>query len=566
MHDPTEMGIGPASLALIRAAGGEAALRALGERSTRPDPGAAEPAPTAAGIDARLAPLAEAGALVKLLEPEYVDQRFVYDRAVSRLGELGLDAVPLLVESLGAPESSVARGAAAALGAMGEPAMPALLWALRWGNARVRGHTVRAFAELLRVPAPDTGMLTRLARLLAEDDAEEVRIAAIEALAGNDHPVAVEALRRAAAGPGTTLVTVFARAALERLGTPAAQRALDDVRRDRAPVGAPSSPTRVPRVFLSYAREDASTMAEYRRRLEISGFDVWTDSQRLVAGEDWDERLRFAIHSSDFVVALLSDASWDGYQRVEVAEALDRHRRSEGPFLLPVFLSAEAWRAPSTDRPPDLADLHVIIADDDARGWAALYQDLSSASRTLGLELPPRLRSEPRSDLIERDVFAFLVAKNLYSNDHNPRGEPLGDEWEITADGSLAVDVATGLAWTRTPVMASADHVAARRFAAAFVSTAPAYASADFRLPTVEEAMSLMRPARNDEGLHLPPQLSGGNYLLTADTAPAPPEPWFPATAMVWVADFTTTGVHPMPANSAWPVRLVTSTPARSTF
>ena len=585
MADRATPGLGPVSLALIQMVGDSAVLRMLGnlavaERSGRSQSADESPATladavdrglltrTADGVkfrDACLKDLAETSAVAGFLQPEFVDQRFVYDRAIAHLSQIGLGAVPLLVEMLGHQESSVARGASFALGKIGKPAVPALLWAMQWGNARVRVSAIKAFAVMKGAEPLDDDLVVMLARTLAEDDDEVVRMAAVEALSDVDDPLAIEALRRALNAPAGDMTRIFAQQALQRLGTPAARRAIDDAHREPATVGAQPSPTRVPRVFLSYAREDAATMAEYRRRLEVSGFDVWTDSQKLVAGEDWDVRLRFAISSSDFVVALLSAASWDGYQRVEVEEALARQRQSKANFLLPLFLSREEWAIGSAHWPPGLTDAHAIIADDYAQGWSRLYKDLGTATRQLGLTLPPRLRSEPRTDLTQRDLFQFVIERNLYSQDHNPNGKPLGDEWELVADDSLAVDLATGLTWTRTPVVPSADYISARRIPETFTNRSAAYASASFRLPTVEEAMSLMRPQLNDDRVHLPPHLSGDSYMLTCDTAPAPAENYFRGSSMVWVADFSTTGLHPMPLDSVWPVWLVTSTPTGST-
>ena len=64
------------------------------------------------------------------------------------------------------------------------------------------------------------------------------------------------------------------------------------------------------RVFISYARHDASDFAEYLVvALELAGFDAFLDRHDIAGGEDWAARLEDLIRQSDTVVFIISPAS-----------------------------------------------------------------------------------------------------------------------------------------------------------------------------------------------------------------------------------------------------------------
>jgi hypothetical protein len=388
----------------------------------------------------------------------------MYDRAINHLGLIGAGAVPLLVEMLGSNETSVANGASFALGSIGEPALGALRWAILYGNARVRYYAMNAFSVLKRAQPLSEELLQLIATVLSEDEHAMVKNAAIGALGESTDPIAIEALRGAL---GENPVTKsLAETELKKLDLPAARRALDDANRNlvksqmEAPqggwqIGAPhaqQTPKRTPRVSLSYARENKSQMEEYRRRLNLSGFEVWSDSEHLVAGENWDERIRNALSASDFVVALLSTYSWDGYQVMEINLALSQSPKQEVPFILPMFLDRKDWKSDSEKWPAGLNKTHVIVADDFSNGWTQLYSALQEAARLSGLSIPLRLRDQPRRDLEEHDVWRTVFDRDFFSRQRNPKGRPLGEEWDLKFNGAFALDRATDLIWTRSPV------------------------------------------------------------------------------------------------------------------
>lgn len=64
------------------------------------------------------------------------------------------------------------------------------------------------------------------------------------------------------------------------------------------------------RVFISYARSDASDFAEYLVvALKLSGFDAYLDRHDIAKAEDWEQRLGELIGQSDTVVFVISPAA-----------------------------------------------------------------------------------------------------------------------------------------------------------------------------------------------------------------------------------------------------------------
>jgi hypothetical protein len=523
--------------------------------------------------NAQVCELAEAWAVAEHLQPDYVDRAGMYDRAVRHLSSIGAGAVPLLVELLGNDETSVAKGAAFALGGIGNEAIGGLRWAILFGNARVRTYALQGLSAMKAMVPLTDDLLNLVATVLAEDGHAMVKNEAVGVLADTNHPVAVKALERALSEESVT--RMLAQSALKRLGTPEATRALDDAKRTTTPRDTPApqgtwhitaprpqpAAKRTARIFISYAREDAAKMEGYRRRFELSGFEVWADSERLIVGDRWEERLRFAIGSSDFVVALLSASTWDGYQQVEITQAIAEQAKRQAPFFLPVFLSQLEWLTGSERWPAGLSDSHVIVGENFATGWTQLYSSISEAARMLGLEVPARLRSEPRNDLAERDIWRMVFDKDFFSLERNPDGKPLGseDEWDMVWNGAFAHDRATGLTWTRSPVVHCNRKEASwvpKMFRSQLLARSIG-SPRGLRLPTLEEASSLVTLATTDDGLHRVRHVTGEQYMLTCDTmsAPAGSE----VTMLVWVMDFRSTDVAAVPIESKWPVWLVTS-------
>src|SRR6476646_3408615 len=84
------------------------------------------------------------------------------------------------------------------------------------------------------------------------------------------------------------------------------------------------------RVFISYARSDASDFAEYLVvALKLAGFDAYLDRHDIAKAEDWENRLGDLINKSDTVVFVITPASvqslrcdWEVKRSVELGKRL----------------------------------------------------------------------------------------------------------------------------------------------------------------------------------------------------------------------------------------------------
>jgi TIR domain/HEAT repeats/Protein of unknown function (DUF1566) len=535
--------------------------------------------------------------LIGYLSGEYTDQGFT--RALAALEQIGLPAVPLLVDALGDKDDAVNLGMATVLQSVGVSIVPVLVRALKYGNRRVR----RWITSALSTPENANAALPDLLTVLKEDDQPLVRVGAVSAL-GQSRTVEAEAGLIGALNDENPMVRMLASSALEKLGTPRALRALERIARESSPAGPVAEQDRPsgnppavrqsafdsPRLFLSYAREDAETVGEFRRLLKLAGFDPWIDSEGLLAGELWESRLKEALRSSDFVIGFLSHNTPGGYQERELEMALQNAPagRSVGtPFVLPCAIEGTIFEEAGARIPTFLSDRHIVNVS-TVKGWESLHESLCLATRSAGLPVPVFLRSEAIHDLDHAAANNMILTKNFYDKHRNSSGRPTSSSLRLTLDPSVVEDPITGRMWTTgcfelppSPWLSTADSLAAltgqeqaaedARTAAvrmsSIVSEFVARANSQrlggyqgWRLPTLEEAMSLMTKDRNQYGLHLPPIFSDHRYLRCSDRN-------FHSLGIggvqkngystIWVVDYGDADIQEMPAQSPFPFRLV---------
>lgn len=96
-----------------------------------------------------------------------------------------------------------------------------------------------------------------------------------------------------------------------------------------APNTPPSAVVDRLRIFISYARSDASDFAEYLVvALKLSGFDAYLDRHDIAKAEDWELRIGELIRQSDTVVFVISPASMESSRcKWEVDRAIASGKR-----------------------------------------------------------------------------------------------------------------------------------------------------------------------------------------------------------------------------------------------
>ena len=94
-----------------------------------------------------------------------------------------------------------------------------------------------------------------------------------------------------------------------------------------------------PLVFLSYAREDASSVINLSKRLRENGFKTWVDKEDLLPGQKWKTAIQKTIRTADFLVLCMSRKSVTkrGFINVEQKWALETadHIPQDQIYLIP---------------------------------------------------------------------------------------------------------------------------------------------------------------------------------------------------------------------------------------
>ena len=157
--------------------------------------------------------------------------------------------------------------------------------------------------------------------------------------------------------------------------------------------------------------------------------------------------------------------------------------------------------------------LEKIIESEDSSRIALVDNSVAQESMETGLPrkgdaLPPLEKVSLRATdtvLTEQEVADLAARHNFYDSRHNPQGK-FSNALVDNGDGLTVTDQVTGLMWQRggcdlTAIRNVQKYVAElnrQRFAG----------FSDWRLPTMEEAFSLLEPQVNAKGVHLHPCFS----------------------------------------------------------
>lgn len=162
----------------------------------------------------------------------------------------------------------------------------------------------------------------------------------------------------------------------------------------------PDQSSRAGAVFLSYASQDAESVARIGEALRAAGVEVWLDRSELRGGDAWDAQIKKQIHECALFIPVISahtNARTEGYFRGEWNLATRRmlNMAHDAPFLVPVvvdetreadarvpeeFLRAQWTWLPGGETPPAFAHRVRQLLEGDA---AAVHAALATASGTI---------------------------------------------------------------------------------------------------------------------------------------------------------------------------------------
>ncbi len=117
-----------------------------------------------------------------------------------------------------------------------------------------------------------------------------------------------------------------------------------------------------PSIFVSYASPDRARVIPFYNHLTERGFSVWIDCRSLKPGQNWDFEIKRELDKATFVLAFVSNNSFDrrGYVQRELKVALDKlnEKLIDDIYLIPVLLDDD------TPIPPQLRALQCIRASE----------------------------------------------------------------------------------------------------------------------------------------------------------------------------------------------------------
>ena len=95
-----------------------------------------------------------------------------------------------------------------------------------------------------------------------------------------------------------------------------------------------------PTIFISYAREDLETVEQIYNDFKKAGVNPWLDQEEILPGDNWKLKIKKAIKTCSYFLAVLStnSVSKEGYVQRELKMALDllEEKPPNKRFLIPV--------------------------------------------------------------------------------------------------------------------------------------------------------------------------------------------------------------------------------------
>lgn len=305
------------------------------------------------------------------------------------------------------------------------------------------------------------------------------------------------------------------------------------------------------RIFLSYAREDEAIVTEVYYKLLSEGFKPWMDKIDLLPGQFWDEEIPKVIKASVLMLIFFSNTSTQkrGYVQKELKLALETFSEiPEGQiFIIPVRLN-------ECQIPDKFTGIHYVdLFENDA--FEKIVQTIKLSLGRLGIKIYspeiayPKLslRSTPKGILFAREIDEMIKKYNffslgrdwmglpedqqaLYENWANPLGKGIEHFYEAkTIKGDkVVIDYTTSLTWQQLgSPETKTGYVEAQSYVGGLNSDNFAGYN-DWRIPTLEEAMSLMEPRRLNHGLlYIDPIFDKTfDYIWTTDYFPGSKENW----------------------------------------
>jgi hypothetical protein len=305
-------------------------------------------------------------------------------------------------------------------------------------------------------------------------------------------------------------------------------------------------------IFVSHSSKDAKIVAAVCRGLEARGFRCWLSSRDIPAGENYQESIDKAIAQAQAMLLILTAHAMESSEILKELSLASTYgipvipARAEDVTPTGAFryeLATRQWVdlfgefdpaldsvAEQIGKPDDTSAARVTRPTGLAKPSVLAWLVGTGGVLTIGIlillaTIVPlhqkhlALRSTP-AKLTHLQIVAMLTRDDFYDARINAigHGAPHLYEHIVIGDEVVVVDHATGLMWQKS---GSRDAMTLDT-AAVYIKNINAKSFAGYtgwRLPTLEEAMSLMEPKPVND-YHISPEFEIGmreNFIWTAD-------------------------------------------------
>jgi hypothetical protein len=254
-----------------------------------------------------------------------------------------------------------------------------------------------------------------------------------------------------------------------------------------------------PKVFISYAWKNQPIAKQLQGDLQRDGVEVFVDYEKITGGDSLPARISAALDWCNTLILLWSaEAVQSYYVSQEWESAFHLQKR-----IIPCVLDGTL--------------LPALIRKQRYLNFSSYQDGYAQLCRTLGVQptamMTPspalQLRNQPAT-LLPEQVKAMLKRYDFYCQEYdwnkewsNPQGKGIDNKFEIQQEGKVVVDGATGLMWQQSGSSEYMKYADAEKYIRDL--NAKRFAGYnDWRLPTLEEGMSLME-AKEDGRFYIDP-------------------------------------------------------------
>jgi hypothetical protein len=263
----------------------------------------------------------------------------------------------------------------------------------------------------------------------------------------------------------------------------------------------------MPKIFISHAWEDNEISRKLVGQLRRDGAEIWIYYTHIEIGNRLPEFIRKAIEWCDIFVLLWSKSVTNSFcVNLEWQHALNLKKRiilcllddakqsaSFNGLLYVNFSNFEQGYDNLTHL------LNLNITDDKEQ------EDIPDENENIikPILTPIKFREEPRK-LSDDDVSTMIEKYNFFDLKRNENGLGIEKQLEIqeVKDEKLIIDQLSGLMWQQAGSLESMWYKEAKSWIEDINRNSYAGYN-DWRLPTLEEAMSLMKNEKGNDGLYI---------------------------------------------------------------